>query len=104
MPKHSGKKAAMAQVPLTVEGSWVLHQMFRLRWPEWRKLEAGHQQLIVDETASMLSKWEKHGGGQSALFSLLAKGDLMLVHFRHSFDELKHAELNLSRLGIFEYL
>jgi hydrogen peroxide-dependent heme synthase len=32
------------------------------------------------------------------------KGDLMLVHFRKSFDELNQAELCLARLEIYDYL
>ena len=30
-------------VPLTIEGSSVLHQMFRFRWAEWRKLSPAQQ-------------------------------------------------------------
>jgi len=26
--------------PLTLEGYFLLHQMFRVRWAEWRRLEA----------------------------------------------------------------
>ena len=33
------RAAQLPQVPLTIEGSSVLHQMFRFRWPEWRKLD-----------------------------------------------------------------
>ncbi|HEY7618036.1 MAG TPA: hydrogen peroxide-dependent heme synthase, partial [Terriglobales bacterium] len=40
-----------------------------------------------------------------AIFSLLGhKGDLMLVHFRESFEELNRAELNLARLRLSDYL
>jgi chlorite dismutase len=31
------------------------------------------------------------------------KGDLMFVHFRHSFDELNHAELQMARLRLWDY-
>src|SRR5260370_21106705 len=42
---------------------------------------------------------------QSALFSLLGhKGDLMLVHFRNSFEELNQAELCLAQLQLSEFL
>jgi len=38
---------------------------------------------------------EQNSSGQSALFSLIGhKGDLMLVHFRESFDELNRADCN----------
>ena len=43
--------------------------------------------------------------GQSALFSLLGhKGDLMLLHFRPSFDELNQAELCVAQLQLGEFL
>jgi peroxiredoxin len=90
-------------VPLTLEGLSVLHQMFRFRWPEWRKLTPSRQQEIARETAAVLSAPEE--AGQSAVYSLLGhKGDLMLVHFRDSFDELNAAELQLNRTALQEYL
>jgi chlorite dismutase len=43
--------------------------------------------------------------GQSALYSALGhKGDLLLVHFRKSFDELKQIELEISRTALSDYL
>ena len=43
--------------------------------------------------------------GQSAVFSLLGhKGDLIIVHFRRSFDELNQAELDLARTRLADYL
>ena len=90
-------------VPLTIEGLSVLHQMFRFRWPEWRKLDDSRQQDIAREAAAVLSKPEE--AGQSAVYSMLGhKGDLMVVHFRDSFDELNAAELQLNRSALQEYL
>ena len=38
-------------------------------------------------------------------FSLLGhKGDLMLIHFRNSFDDLNQAELDLSELRLSDFL
>ncbi len=95
--------AELHAVPLTLEGLSVLHQMFRFRWPEWRKLAPAQQQEIAREAASVLSAPEE--AGQSAVYSMLGhKGDLMLVHFRDSFDDLNHVELQLNRTGLQEYL
>jgi hydrogen peroxide-dependent heme synthase len=92
-------------VPLTIEGASVLHQMFRFRWAEWRKLSEAQQRQITAEASDALMKAESNVNGQSALYSLLGhKGDLMLVHFRNSFDELKAAELEVSRLRLSDYL
>jgi hydrogen peroxide-dependent heme synthase len=92
-------------VPLTIEGASVLHQMFRFRWAEWRKLSESQQRQVTAEASDALMKAENNVNGQSALYSLLGhKGDLLLVHFRNSFDELKAAELELSRLRLNDYL
>jgi hydrogen peroxide-dependent heme synthase len=97
--------AEMPPVPLTIEGYSVLHQMMKVRWPAWRRLGSNEQQEIVSEAQAVLSKMEENSTGQSALFSLLGhKGDLMLVHFRDSFDLLNQAELEVARLKLSEYL
>jgi hydrogen peroxide-dependent heme synthase len=97
--------AQMPPVPLTIEGYSVLHQMLRVRWSAWRGLPASGQRAIVDEAAATLAQMEQNGTGQSALFSVLGhKGDLMLVHFRESFDALNQAELQLARLRLSDYL
>ena len=90
-------------VPLTLEGLSVLHQMFRFRWSEWRKLSPSRRQEIASEAAAVLSASEE--AGQSAVYSMLGhKGNLMLVHFRDSFDALNAAELQLNRTALQEYL
>jgi peroxiredoxin len=92
-------------VPLTLEGSSVLHQMFRFRWAEWRKLSESQQHEIAAEASAALLKMENDMAGQTALFSVLGhKGDLLVVHFRNSFDQLKAAELQISRLRLNDYL
>src|SRR5580704_758706 len=97
--------AGIPAVPLTLEGYSVLHQMFRFRWLAWRQLDATEKIDIVREASSQLAAMEENSGGGSALYSLLGhKGDLMLIHFRQSFDELNQAELQLARLRISDYL
>ena len=105
--KTAGKSAPkeLFAVPLTIEGSSVLHQMFRFRWPEWRKLTPAQRHEISSEACAALEKLEHHVSGQSALFSMLGhKADLMLVHFRKSLDHLKHAELEIARLRLNDFL
>ena len=92
-------------VPMTLEGTSVLHQMFRFRWAEWRKLPDAQRREIASEAAVALDKMEHDTAAQSALFSLLGhKGDLLLVHFRNSFDQLKAAELQIARLRLSDFL
>ena len=92
-------------VPLTLEGYSVLHQMLRFRWVAWRQLRPALKTEILQEAAGVFSRAEQSPTGQSALYSLLGhKGDLMLVHFRPSFEELNQVELQLSRLRLSEFL
>ncbi len=92
-------------VPLTLEGYATLHQMMRFRWTAWRGLSESARREIAAEASRVLSEMEEKTDGQSALFSLLGhKGDLMLVHFRESFDQLNQAELKLARLRLSDYL
>jgi chlorite dismutase len=87
-------------VPLTVEGASVLHQMLRVRWSDWKRLSTDRRSAIVEQARSALT-----GMAQTAFFSLLGhKGDLMIVHFRDSFEELNDAELAIARLDLYDYL
>ena len=91
--------AAAPALPLTLEGASVLHQMMRFRRAAWRALSADGRAEILAEAAAVLGRMETHADGrESALYSLLGhKGDLLIVHFRRSFEELNQAELDLAR-------
>jgi chlorite dismutase len=96
-------QAELPAMPLTIEGSSVLHQMFRVRWAEWRKLPEAQKSEIVNEATATLGEMEREGA--TALFSLLGhKGDLLLVHFRPAFDALNAAELRLNKLELQQFL
>ena len=101
-PPPQTSSADLPPLPLTLEGSSVLHQMFRVRWPSWKALDEGERVAILREAASLFEDMEAR---QSAIFSLLGhKGDLLLVHYRNSFDELNQAELQIARTKLFDYL
>ncbi len=101
---HDATKRAPA-MPLTLDGSPVLHQMFRLRRPAWRALDDDTRRAVTEEAVATLEQMEKHPEGGSALFSQLGhKGDLILVHFRQSFEALNEAELKLASLRLSDYL
>ena len=88
-------------VPLTLEGSSVLHQMLRFRWSEWRKVAPAARRQMIAESAPVLERMES---SSSAVYSMLGHkaGDLMLVHFRESFDALKQAELELASTPLWD--
>jgi endonuclease-3 len=89
-------------VPLTLDGASLLHQMFRVRWTAWKALSEARRGEILEEATRVLTGMEQ---SQSALFSLLGhKGDVMMLHFRNSFEELNQAELCVAQLQLNEYL
>jgi hydrogen peroxide-dependent heme synthase len=97
--------AALPEVPLTLEGASVLHQMMRIRWTAWRSVASSDRASMIDEAARAFAQMESNSSGQSAAFSLLGhKGDLILIHFRPSFDELRQVELRLAQLCLWDYL
>ena len=95
----------LPEVPLTLEGAAMLHQMMRIRWQAWRALAAPERGVILEEAQGALQQMERNPTGQSALFSMLGhKGDLLLLHFGQTFDDLNATELRLAGLRLSDYL
>jgi hydrogen peroxide-dependent heme synthase len=93
------------QVPETLEGWSVLHQMFRVRWDALKALPAERRRKIADEATALLSSLEGRKEGPSALVHVLGhKADLMLIHFRKTFDDLAQTETQVARLGLHDHL
>jgi peroxiredoxin len=92
-------------VPETLEGWSVLHQMYRIRWSDWRRLSEKERTAAGAESARVLTELGHAETGPTAVTTLLGhKGDLMLIHFRRSFDALQDAQLQVARLPIAPYL
>jgi chlorite dismutase len=95
-------------VPLTLEGSSLLHQFFRFDWKAWRATPFADRERIAAEAIQDLQTLECAVPGdpvRSALFSQLGhKGDLILVHFRDSLEALNQVELDLAQTSFYNYL
>jgi hydrogen peroxide-dependent heme synthase len=95
-------------VPLTLEGSSVLHQIFHFDWKAWKSVAAGERGSILANTVETLQKLARKDANapvRSALYSLLGhKGDLMLIHFRDSLEELNQVELALAQTPLYDFL
>ncbi|HXK11252.1 MAG TPA: hydrogen peroxide-dependent heme synthase [Vicinamibacteria bacterium] len=93
------------RVPETLEGWSVLHQMFRVRWPEWRVRPEDLRQRLAAEAAVSLASMRRGEAGATVPVTLLGhKGDLMLIHLRRSFEELQAAQVAVARLGLAAFL
>lgn len=100
-------------VPLTLEGSALLHQFFRFDWKAWRATPQSDRDRIAAEAVEVLSRLEgaspagiaPQEPARTALFSELGhKGDLILVHFRDSLEALNQVELDLAQTRLYDYL
>jgi hydrogen peroxide-dependent heme synthase len=93
------------EVPETLEGWSVLHQMFRLKWPALRALAPSARSALAAEAVTQAVGSSQWDDGGSALVQLLGhKGDLMFIHFRRSFEDLSCAQLALARSSLSDYL
>ncbi len=95
-------------VPLTLEGSALLHQFFRFDWKAWRATPAAERERIASQAIDALKSIERTSPDapiRTALFSELGhKGDLILIHFRESLEALNQVELSLAQTELYDYL
>ena len=93
-------------VPETLEGWSVLHLMFRVDWGRLCEAYPGDRQQMTQEAAGVLaSSIANPDEGATSLVQLLGhKGDLMMVAFRRTFDDLGRLQLALSRTRLQAYL
>ncbi|HEV2487773.1 MAG TPA: hydrogen peroxide-dependent heme synthase [Terracidiphilus sp.] len=104
----SDSPAVFPPVPLTLEGSALLHQFFRFDWKAWRATPKADRDRIAASAVKVLNGLERISSDapvQSALFSQLGhKGDLILIHFRDSLESLNQVELDLAQTELYDYL
>ena len=86
-------------VPETLEGWSVLHLMYRVDWPRLMATPSTNLDQMTQEAIDALNLGLiASESGATALVQLLGhKGDLMVIAFRRSFDDLGRLQLALSR-------
>ncbi len=95
----------MADAPVTLEGWYVLHEMYALDWPRWNALAPADRDAIVAEASALLAQQARPADGHSALFSLLSqKGDLCVMHWRRDLEGLRREEVALQRTRFAAFL
>lgn len=98
----------MSPAPETLEGWYALHDIRRVDWAGWKALPPGEREALVTEAAEFFAAAERVEDapeGSSALYTLLGhKGDLLILHFRPTLDDLHALEQRLNRLGLARYL
>lgn len=105
----SSPKLTMAEkpteVPETLEGWYVLHDVYTFDWARWRALQNVERQSIAEAASAWATRAASCEDGDSAFYSVVSqKGDLMLVHYRESPAALNAVELGMRRLALYDYL
>jgi chlorite dismutase len=93
------------EAPQTLEGWYMLHDVYAVDWAAWRGLEAAERDTIAAGASQWLIAAAGCERGDSALYSVTTqKGDLMFVHYRESPDEVNRAELAMRQTRLFDFL
>jgi len=94
-----------SQVPQTIEGWYVLHDVYSIDWSRWRATAAAERDAAALEARDWLASAAACEKGDSALYSVLTqKGDVLFVHYRETPEALNEAELALRQTRLFEFL
>lgn len=91
-------------VPETLEGWSVLHLMFQIDWGRLREAYPGDRKQMADEAVAALTVDDPANGATGLVHLLGHKGDLMVIAFRKTFDDLGRTQLALSRSKLSPYL
>jgi chlorite dismutase len=93
-PRRRAKLLPMPDAPTTLEGWYTLHDMYAVDWPRWNALPASERASLTAEASGVVATFEHPGDGHGACYSLLSqKGDLCLMHWRRTLEDLRAAEL-----------
>jgi chlorite dismutase len=104
-PEAGGPAHGENTAPATLEGWFVLHDVFAVDWCRWNALARSERGDIAAEATVVLERQEKPRSGHSACFSLLTqKGDVAFMHYRPDLETLRAAELELRRTRLHDFL
>ena len=91
-------------VPETLEGWSVLHFMYHVDWASLREMSPTDRRQLADEAVAALTVADASAGGTAFVQLLGHKGDLMVIAFRKTFDDLGRLQLSLSNTRLHAYV
>lgn len=95
----------MPTPPSTIEGAYLLHQLFRVDWTSWHALKEKKRKRLQRDSAEHLVALLGGGEDSGAYYHVLGhKGDLMFIFSRASGEKLAEVERQLTQLPIWPYL
>ncbi|MBE3556900.1 MAG: heme-dependent peroxidase [Firmicutes bacterium] len=98
----------MAEAPETIEGWWVLHDVRRVDWAQWRRLSPAQREAIIGEAQAYFAHSDAINGtgdGAFALYQVITqKGDLETLHFRPQAGMLFDIQNEMAKLQLNDFL
>ena len=95
----------MPAAPVTLEGWYVLHEMWAVEWQAWTALVPPARDAVIREATALLEAQARPADGHSAFFSLLTqKGDLCCLHWRRSLEALRQEEVAFRQTKLAAFL
>jgi hydrogen peroxide-dependent heme synthase len=95
----------MSGAPVTLEGWYVLHEMFAVDWPRWNAAAAAERAAAVEEATALLGAQAAPAEGESGSWAVVGhKADVCLVHWRRDLESLRAEQLEWSRTRLRAYL
>ena len=92
-------------VPQTLEGWYVLHDVFSIDWAGLRRLSSDERASVADDAASWLRDSAACEKGDSAAYGIVTqKGDVMFLHYRDSPESLYGVERSLAGREFHDFL
>jgi len=105
MPSLAAIVRRVSAAPVTLEGWYVLHEMYALDWPRWNALAQAERDAMVAEAAALLERQARPDQGESGCWTLLGhKGDLCFMHWRRDLEALRAEEVAGARIRLRAYL
>ncbi|MFV1988620.1 MAG: hydrogen peroxide-dependent heme synthase [Gemmatimonadota bacterium] len=92
--------------PATLNGWFVLHQLFRVDWSLVRSMDPAERRAPLSELLALLDGWSGDSTrGWSAVYRMVGGGvDLMFLHFRPTLDDLTTASHQVALSGLSDVL
>ncbi len=97
-------KVEAPEAPQTLEGWYMLHDVYSVDWPAWHRLSHQERADLGREAADWLAGEERVAGDTAFYHVVTQKGDLMLVCYRESPDALNEAERSWRRTSLYSLL
>ncbi len=105
MPSLAAIVRRVSAAPVTLEGWYVLHEIYAVDWPRWNALASAERDVIVAEATALLARQTRPGDGESGCWTLLGhKGDLCFMHWRPDLEALRAEEVAGACIRLRAYL